>query len=83
MPLTRNGSAKLQPFSRLTKYLRSFLARCNIVKIKIYPYKTRISESAICKPSFIALPDGSGSFTGRQRQRYHCRPVKPKVFIEQ
>ena len=39
--------------------------------------------SAICKPSFIALPDGSGSSTGRQRQLYHCRPVKPKMLIEQ
>ena len=39
--------------------------------------------SAVCKSSFIALPDGSGSFTGRQRQRYHCRPVKPKMLIEQ
>ena len=39
--------------------------------------------SAICKPSSIALPDGSGSSTGRQRQRYHCRPVKPKMLIKQ
>ena len=31
--------------------------------------------SAICKPSFIALPDGSGSFTGRQRQLYRTAVV--------
>ena len=32
--------------------------------------------SAICKPSFIALPDGSGSSTGRQRQLYRTAAVK-------
>ena len=31
--------------------------------------------SAICKPSFIALPDGSGSSTGRQRQLYRTAAV--------